>query len=208
RRNLPIGEPMVLNKLTAGLQADLKTQLLGALAREPLPNVRKLLCDTVAELAQITLYRGEWDQLVPSLEQMSRQPSEALRESALVVLGKIGDALPDVQSNNLGALVQLFARGLADSSISVRTSALNAVASTFKNVDETQVQVFQGIRAPVLTVARDLLLTGDDATQSVLSSLIEMASRSATFFRPDFQAVVDMISHAIVHKDSVDDEVQ
>ncbi|SPQ97476.1 TOG domain-containing protein [Plasmodiophora brassicae] len=208
RRNLPIGEPMVLNRLSESLQGELKSELLRLLASETAPHIRNLLCDTIAELAQITLYRNEWPQLLPALEQMTLQPLDTLREAALNVIGKLGDALPDVQNENLGSLVALFARGLGDPSLAVRNAALNAVSSTFSHVDETQIKKFTGLRVAVLTVVRDNLVARGDSASVAVSSLVAMATRSSAFFRDDLQAVVHLISQVTGDLENFEEDVK
>ena len=110
RRNLPLGEPMLLTRLKTQLQMDLKSGLLRSLTEERADYIRFLLCDTIAELAQITLYRDEWPELLPFLQQLAVSNEPKHRESALVILGKIGDALPDVHAGSLESLVDVFAR--------------------------------------------------------------------------------------------------
>jgi hypothetical protein len=68
-----------------GAQDVIKRSLLEAVGAEPEPSVRRLLCDTIAELGLVILDEGMWPELMPFLHSSISSESPAAFECGLLM---------------------------------------------------------------------------------------------------------------------------
>jgi hypothetical protein len=95
RKKLPRGEPIMYDELEPEVQAVVKTDLLLCIASETSNNVRNLIADTVAELAEVLVFKQAWLELVPFLYQCLQSDNSAHTISALNIFANLGYNSPD-----------------------------------------------------------------------------------------------------------------
>lgn len=119
-----MGENDLMSQLPDELQKSIKDSLLQAFLTEAVPLIRNQVGDTMCEVAQVTLCRDAWPELVPFLLQICAQrlPQQvgvsavaddtqskaviAIKLSAWTVVSKLLENCPDSLTEYLGPVLQ------------------------------------------------------------------------------------------------------
>ncbi|BDA47413.1 Importin-4 [Coccomyxa sp. Obi] len=173
-------------QLSKEAQTSIKTGLLEALSAEPVTSVRRGLSIVVATIAQSDVPAGEWPQLLPWLHHCTQSTSEAHRETALVLLCSLTETIGEYMRPHFGALVQVTAAGLRDSSHKVRAEALQAVSTLVQWVgEEPEIRMFRDLVPSMLQMAQMGLASGDEQTViDVCELFIDLIEASAPVMGP------------------------
>ncbi|KAI9141287.1 armadillo-type protein [Paraphysoderma sedebokerense] len=161
-------------------------ELLSALAKEPVSNVRRKLCDTIAEVAKAHLLRNEpWQKLLPVMFDCVKSPQAEFRESAY----RIFTSVPRLIAGgviDMSAVKPIFENSLSAQEVKeVRVAALRAAVTFLLEANTSKSETAQQLMLSILNVLPPLSSEGDeDNLSEAFSSLIELAESLPKLFRP------------------------
>jgi hypothetical protein len=136
RRRLPNSEPVLFSKLPDALQAHVKTELLKAITVETSNYVRGLICDTVAELAEVLLCKDDWAELIPFVFSLCAHDTEHLRISGVELFGRLSENCSQSLIPHLQAIHAMIGKTLtSDPSLPVRAQGVITCCKTIVHAD-------------------------------------------------------------------------
>eukprot|EP00457_Paulinella_chromatophora_P000919 gb/GEZN01000921.1/.p1 GENE.gb/GEZN01000921.1/~~gb/GEZN01000921.1/.p1 ORF type:complete len:1093 (-),score=158.86 gb/GEZN01000921.1/:83-3361(-) len=193
RKKLPNGEPIYFDKLSEQLQTVVKSELLFSLVQEGDRYVRNQVTDTIAALADITLHRETWKELLPCLEKMSSSASatEDQRITALSLWGKLFKDSYDSLQEHLPRVRIIYQQNVTHPNQQVRFETLYACCKTIMTIeDPVDLDQFHSFAPGMLSVLGDLLRTKQDRMANrLMSAMVDIADTWAVFFRPSLTQV-------------------
>jgi hypothetical protein len=200
RRRLPVGEPVVFEKLSEQLQHMIKTDLLASIANEPERYVRSQVCDTVTAMAEVLLYKNGWEELMPFLYSCS-QADSGQRHSALTIFGKLCELCPPetVLTPHIKHIHGLYASALSEPNEAMCalavTNICTAVINFDQNVKAQHMPPFQQLIPGILKVLCNVLEAHNEkVVLEILSALADVGTDEPTFFRPHLDEVAKVLA--------------
>ena len=120
----------VFGRLSGATVDALKGRLLEAIAREPLPFVRRRLCHTAGQLATAVIGRGgAWDGLLEFVASFSGAEDPMRRLAALTLLDNLAFYCGAAMAPHAPAIMGLVGPRLEDSNLEVRGMAFDVTAN-------------------------------------------------------------------------------
>jgi hypothetical protein len=136
----------LVGRLTPGVLASFKSELLIAVEAESDRSIRRKIADAIGVLGRETVRDGSWPELLPFVLSATRSANEALHESALQVLGELSDTLATSFKIEHPQLKGVYAGSLGSASATVRIAALQALAAFLLALEKVR-GVGEGARA-------------------------------------------------------------
>ncbi|KAJ0407950.1 hypothetical protein ATCC90586_006322 [Pythium insidiosum] len=185
-RRLVEAQSGVYAALDAATQQALKTQLLEAIAVEPVAHIRRKIGHVIAEVAAAALNaKQQWPEVLATVAALSSNSENALRETSLDLVANLSSYAPELVAPHKESFLTLFTNSLNDASGEVQIASLKAASSFLLTLEKQQeVVAFAIIVSPMLRILQVLMQNEDDATlRDVLSSLVQITEVHPKFFR-------------------------
>eukprot|EP01099_Mayorella_cantabrigiensis_P001326 TRINITY_DN1575_c0_g1_i1.p1 TRINITY_DN1575_c0_g1~~TRINITY_DN1575_c0_g1_i1.p1 ORF type:complete len:1131 (+),score=337.45 TRINITY_DN1575_c0_g1_i1:1-3393(+) len=186
RRVLLKGNPVAWTSLNPATQQTIKAQLLQALEHEPATHVQKKICDTVSDLAVVVVPEGQWNDLLGTLFQWSRNPKDTLRVCSLSVFSDLSQYVAPTMKQHFATLQELLQQALQDPFINVRIAAVTATASvmTVLETNEEKERFRKLLPMMLDCVSKALNEKKEQEARDALEVFVEVAEAEPNFLRP------------------------
>lgn len=90
-----------------GAQEEMKRELLLAVLGEADASIRRLLCDTIAELGMVVLEGGSWPQLMPFLHGCVSSEAPVAFEAGLLMFEYLSGHVAEAMEGHMGELYDM-----------------------------------------------------------------------------------------------------
>ncbi|XP_067614434.1 importin-5 [Eurosta solidaginis] len=178
-------------------QAQLLQQILLAVQQEVTPNLRRKICEVVAEVARsLTDDDGnnQWTDILQFLFQCANSPSAQLQESALRIFASVPSIFGNQEAQYLDLIKQMLAKSLEPTAdVEVRFQAVRAIGAFILHhkAEETSVfKHFSDLLPRMIMITAESIEAQDD--QSLLKLLIDMTETCPKFLRPQLETIFEM----------------
>lgn len=155
----------------------IKAKLPEVIIAEQSKIVRHSGARVIAAIASIELPLQQWPQLLPLISQCCTSDQVHVRELGSFVLFTVLESIVDGFSEHVQELYNLFSRLLHDpesSDVRVTTvRSLGVLAQYISAEDKREVQLFQQLLPAMITIVKDRLDSGDEASARQLFDVFE-----------------------------------
>jgi len=147
-------------------QANLKSEILQIMIREPIKSVAVAIAGAVAVLTKtIFAKNGQWPEIFTILMQLSHDPNENMRSLNYELLGQLAEQVTKQLKPHAETLATMFVMGCQDAVPAVAKAALAATSSFIVELgNEQEVMVMEKVLGPMVTVMRNCLQSGEEET--------------------------------------------
>ncbi|KAI9907041.1 hypothetical protein PsorP6_004517 [Peronosclerospora sorghi] len=194
----------VYTQLDAVTQATLRSQLLEAVASEPVPHVRHKLGHLIAELAAVSeKYEQAWPELINAMSILTTSSDASLRVTAFDLVAKLAEYVGDLLAPHKESFLTLFTNSLNDGNCEVQIASLKAASALILTIEDKQeLSAFAILVNPMLRIIERLVNAGDEVIfREVLSALVQIAEVHPKFFRSSLDDVARaMIFVCLAHE--------
>ena len=185
----------------ADVKAALKAALLQRLTAEPVRVVRRSIAALVAKIAEETVPKNKWPELLDFLFQMTRSPTADHREMGMLLFRALSENIPKALQAHGGVLQGIFVAGLSDVEDRVRVEALHALDALVEMVDpesDEQVMAFSSAIPPLVQLVSSYLSSSHHEHDSeVVSTVFELfdslTASPAPVLDPHLHLIVPMM---------------
>jgi hypothetical protein len=161
-------------------------------------NVRHKLADVIAELAKEDV-PGDWDELLPTLFQATKNPDPSFRESAFRILAANPVLLPHT---HMTELLPVYQSGFEDEDDDVRIAACTAFVGFFQILPKKAWPHVQSLLPSLMNSLPRLLDNGKETSlASVLEALIDLVDTAPKLFKDMFPSIIEFCSAVGNNKD-------
>jgi importin-5 len=194
--------------LSAEQQADLKQQVLNLIQLDVSPNLKRKICEVIAEVARNLIDddgNNSWPEILNLLFQCANAPTVQLQESALRIFASVPGIFGNQQNNYLQIIKDMMLKYLDPSSnADVRFQAVRAVVAFVLYHDkEVEIQKnFSDLLPLVIMITADSIREEED--QTLIKLLIEMAETVPKFLRPQLENIFE-VCVGVLSSPDVDD---
>ncbi|XP_036330351.1 importin-5 isoform X2 [Rhagoletis pomonella] len=179
-------------------QAQLLQQILLAVQQEVTPNLRRKICELVAEVARsLTDEDGnnQWTDILQFLFQCANSPSAQLQESALRIFASVPSIFGNQEAQYLDLIKQMLAKSLEPTAdVEVRFQAVRAIGAFIlhhdKDGESSVFKHFSDLLPRMIMITAESIEAQDD--QSLLKLLIDMTETCPKFLRPQLENIFEM----------------
>lgn len=177
-------------------QAKLKEQVIYLIQLETTANLKRKICEVVAEVARSLIDddgNNNWPEILQLLFHCANAQNPAMQESALRILASVPGIFGNHQNSVLQIIKDMMFKYLdASSTADVRFQAVRAfVAFILHNEKEVEVQkFFSDLLQPVVIITAESIQEQDDET--LIKLLIDMAETVPKFLRPQLESIFEV----------------
>ncbi|KAI9829591.1 MAG: hypothetical protein M1819_006096 [Sarea resinae] len=170
-------------------QAAIMQRLLQCLTNESLPNVRNKTGDAVAEIARQCSDEGKpWPELLGVLFQASQSGDAGQRENAFRIFATTPDI---IEKQHADTVLSAFSKGFKDDDVTVRLSAMEAIASFFRSIEPKGRKKYYTLIPEILNILPPIKESGDtEQLTKALIALIDLAESAPRMFKHLFHNLV------------------
>jgi len=192
RKVLTKDDPKLWPKLNEEHQAHVRRELLGCIQNEPMRSITKKICDTVSELAAVTMETNGWPELLPFLSQAVQSGEPRRTEAALLVFAQLSGHMMPTLLQFMGTLHQVLHAALGHESADVRLAAMRATTSFILCLEsQSDRDKFQAMTPLMLAgIGKALNAQEETSAQEALEMFIEIAEAHPRFLRRQLAEVV------------------
>jgi len=193
RRVLVKTTPPAWNTLSPASQQTIKSELLQALEHEPSSHVQKKICDTVSDLAIVIVPEGQWNELLGTLFQWSKNPKDTLRVCSLSIFADLSQFIASTMKQHFGTLQELLQQALQDPFMTVRIAAVSATANvmTVLETNEEKERFRKLLPMMLDCVSKALNEKKEQEARDALEVFVEVAESEPLFLRPYVVPLID-----------------
>lgn len=195
-------------KIPPEAQKQLKEQILLSVQNEQSTNIRRKICDVVAEVARNLIDdegNNQWPEFLQFLFQCANGPVPALKESALRIFTSVPGVFGNQQASYLDLIKQMLQQSILDSSnYEVQFQAVRALgAFIIIHEKESNIQKhFVDLLAPMLQVTIKSAENEDD--EALLKVLIDLAESTPKYLRSQLEHILDICMKIFSNEDKGD----
>jgi hypothetical protein len=178
------------------------------LQQEVTPNLRRKICEVVAEVARNLIDddgNNQWPEILQLLFQCANAPNALLQESALRIFASVPGIFGNQQNHYLPIIKEMLMKYLDPSSTpDVRFQAVRAVVAFILLHDkEVEIQkAFSDLLPHIIMITADSIKEEED--QTLIKLLIEMSENVPKYLRPQVEAIFEMCIN-VFRSDEVED---
>ncbi|SPP83609.1 importin-5 [Drosophila guanche] len=191
-------------------QNQLLQQILLAVQQEVTPQLRRKICEVVAEVARNLVDddgNNQWPDILQFLFQCANSPTPQLQEAALRIFTSVPSIFGNQETQYIDLIKQMLAKSMDPSSDpEVRIQAVRAVGAFILFHDkEKEVVVykhFSDMLHRMLVITGESIEAQDD--QSLLKLLIDMTESCPKFLRPQLEFIFEICMKVFSSKDFED----
>ncbi|THG94520.1 hypothetical protein EW026_g6967 [Hermanssonia centrifuga] len=155
----------------------IKSKLLELILAEPSNLVRHSTARVIAAVASVEVPLGQWNELLPFMEQTCRSPSVSHREVGIYILYTVLENIVEGFESYMQNLFKLFEALLADpESAEVRITtvrALGVIAQYIDSVDKDEIKSFQHLLPSMINVIGQCVESGNESGARQLFDVFE-----------------------------------
>ncbi|XP_053311326.1 importin-5 [Spea bombifrons] len=195
RRLLSSSFEEVYPSLPAEVQDAIKSELLLVIQLEAQSNMRKKICDIVAELARNLIDddgNNQWPEALKFLFDSVSSQDVGLREAALHIFWNFPGIFGNQQQHYLDVIKRMLVQCMQDQNTPVIRTLSARAAGAFILANEHNVPLlkhFADLLPGILQAVNESCYQNDD---SVLKSLVEIADTVPKFLRPHLEATLQL----------------
>lgn len=178
------------------------------LQQDVTPNLRRKVCEVVAEVARNLIDddgNNQWPEILQLLFQCANAPNVLLQESALRIFASVPGIFGNQQNHFLQIIKEMLLKYLDPSSNpEVRIQAVRAVVAFILLHDkEIEIQkAFSDLLPHVIMITADSIKLEED--QTLIKLLIDMAENVPKFLRPQLENIFEMCINVFKSEDVED----
>ena len=185
----------------ADVKTALKAALLQRLTAEPVRVVRRSVAALIAKIAEETVPKQKWPELLDFLFHMTRSHTVDHREMGMLLFRALSENIPKALQAHAAVLQGIFVAGLSDAEDRVRIEALHALDALVEMVDpesDEQVMAFSSAIPPLVQLVSTYLSAShhehDSEVVSVVFELFDSLTASpAPVLDPHLHLIVPMM---------------
>uniref|UniRef100_A0A8C5LUS5 Importin-5 n=1 Tax=Leptobrachium leishanense TaxID=445787 RepID=A0A8C5LUS5_9ANUR len=195
RRLLSSSFEDVYPSLPVEVQNAIKSELLLVIQLEAQSNMRKKICDIVAELARNLIDddgNNQWPEALKFLFESVSSQDVGLREAALHIFWNFPGIFGNQQQHYLDVIKRMLVQCMQDQNTPVIRTLSARAAAAFVLANEHNVPLlkhFADLLPGILQSVNESCYQNDD---SVLKSLVEIADTVPKFLRPHLEATLQL----------------
>lgn len=191
-------------------QGQLLQQILLAVQQEVTPNLRRKICEVVAEAARNLIDddgNNQWPDFLQFLFQCANSPSPQLQESALRIFASVPSMFGNQETQYLDLIKQMLSKSMEPTAdAEVRFQAVRAIGAFILRHDKEKEAViykqFADLLPRMIMITAESIEAQDD--QSLLKLLIDMTESCPKFLRPQLEVIFE-ISMKVFSSQDIED---
>lgn len=195
--------------LSQEAKGQLLQQVLLAVQQDVTPNLRRKICEVVAEVARNLIDEdgnNQWPDFLQFLFQCANSQTVQLQESALRIFASVPGIFGNQEAQYLDLIKQMLEKSLDPSAdTDVRFQAVRAVGAfiLLHEKDQAVLKHFQDLLPRMIMITAESIEAQDD--QNLLKLLIDMTESCPKFLRPQIEVIFEMCMKVFASTD-VDDQ--
>lgn len=182
-------------------------QILLAVQQDVTPNLRRKICEVVAEAARNLIDddgNNQWPDFLQFLFQCANSPSAQLQESALRIFASVPSIFGNEEAQYMDLIKQMLTKSMEPSAdVEVRFQAVRAVGAFILRHDKEKEAViykqFGDLLPRMIMITAESIEAQDD--QSLLKLLIDMTETCPKFLRPQLEIIFEICMKVIRERD-------
>lgn len=196
------------SQLPPQAQAQLKEQILLSVQQPVTPNLRRKICEVVAEVARYLIDddgNNQWPDLLQFLFQAVNSQNVEMQEAALRVFAAVPSVFGNQENHYLAMIKQMLFQSIQPNVIvDVRIQAVRAVGAFIlaHEKDASILKAFTDMLPQVVEVIGASIEAEDD--QTLLKLLVELAESCPKFLRSDIEKIFEMCIKVFNDEDAED----
>lgn len=196
-------------QLSQEAKGQLLQQVLLAVQQDVTPNLRRKICEVVAEVARNLIDEdgnNQWPDFLQFLFQCANSQTVQLQESALRIFASVPGIFGNQEAQYLDLIKQMLEKSLDPSAdTDVRFQAVRAVGAfiLLHEKDQAVLKHFQDLLPRMIMITAESIEAQDD--QNLLKLLIDMTESCPKFLRPQIEVIFEMCMKVFASTD-VDDQ--
>ncbi|XP_030375758.1 importin-5 [Scaptodrosophila lebanonensis] len=185
-------------EIPADSQNQLLQQILLAVQQDVTPQLRRKICEVVAEVARNLIDEdgnNQWPDILQFLFQCANSPTPQLQESALRIFTSVPSIFGNQEAQYIDLIKEMLAKSMEPGAdAEVRVQAVRAVGAFILYHDkEKEVAIykhFSDLLQRMLVITGETIEAQDD--QSLLKLLIDMTENCPKFLRPQLEFIFEI----------------
>ncbi|XP_037812612.1 importin-5 [Lucilia sericata] len=191
-------------------QGQLLQQILLAVQQDVTPNLRRKICEVVAEAARNLIDddgNNQWPDFLQFLFQCANSPSPPLQESALRIFASVPSIFGNQETQYLDLIKQMLAKSMEPTAdAEVRFQAVRAIGAFILQHDKEKEAViykqFGDLLPRMIMITAESIEAQDD--QSLVKLLIDMTETCPKFLRPQLEVIFEICMKVFSSQDIED----
>ncbi|KAH8294819.1 hypothetical protein KR018_003373 [Drosophila ironensis] len=197
-------------EIPADSQNQLLQQILLAVQQEVTPQLRRKICEVVAEVARNLIDddgNNQWPDILQFLFQCANSPTPQLQESGLRIFSSVPAIFGNQEMQYMDLIKQMLAKSLdATADSEVRVQAVRAIGAFIlyhdKDKEAAVHKHFADLLPRMIVIIGETIEAQDD--QTLLKLLIDMTENCPKFLRPEMEFIFDMCMKVFSSQDFED----
>lgn len=187
-----------ISNVNAGVLSEIRSNFLHGFVSPQSNDVRHKLADAIAELAKEDV-PGEWNELLPTLFEATKNPDPSFRESAFRIFAANPALFP---LEHMEQLLPVYETGFADTEDDVRIAACTAFVGFFQILPKKTWPRVQPLLPSLMNSLPRFLENGkEQALSSVLEALIDLVDTAPKLFKDMFPTIIEFCSAVANNKE-------
>lgn len=191
-------------------QGQLLQQILLAVQQDVTPNLRRKICEVVAEAARNLIDddgNNQWPDFLQFLFQCANSPSPQLQESALRIFASVPSIFGNQETQYLDLIKQMLSKSMETTAdAEVRFQAVRAIGAFILQHDKEKEAViykqFGDLLPRMIMITAESIEAQDD--QSLVKLLIDMTETCPKFLRPQLEIIFEICMKVFSSQDIED----
>ncbi|XP_055921523.1 importin-5 [Eupeodes corollae] len=189
-------------------QGQLLQQILLAVQQDVSANLRRKICEVVAEAARNLIDddgNNQWPDFLQFLFQCANSPNAQLQESALRIFASVPAIFGNQETQYLDLIKQMLQKSLEPTAdTEVRFQAVRAIGAFILHHDKdtTVLKHFNDLLPRMIMITVESIEQQDD--QSLLKLLIDLTENCPKFLRPQLEVIFEMCMKVFSSQDVED----
>ncbi|EDW13655.1 importin-5 [Drosophila mojavensis] len=196
-------------ELPVDSQNQLLQQILMAVQQDVTPQLRRKICEVVAEVARNLIDEdgnNQWPDILQFLFQCANSPTPQLQESALRIFSSVPSIFGNQETQYIDLIKQMLAKSMENTDAEVRVQAVRAIGAFIlyhdKEKEVTIYKHFADLLPRMIVITGETIEAQDD--QSLLKLLIDMTENCPKYLRPQLEYIFEMCMKVFSSQDFED----
>lgn len=191
-------------------QNQLLQQILMAVQQDVTPQLRRKICEVIAEVARNLIDEdgtNKWPDILQFLFQCANSPTSQLQESALRIFSSVPMIFGNQETQYMDLIKQMLGKSMENTGdAEVRVQAVRAIGAFIlyhdKEKEATIYKHFGDLLPRMLVITGETIEAQDD--QCLLKLLIDMTENCPKFLRPQLEFIFEMCMKVFSSQDFED----
>lgn len=196
------------HQLPVESQDQFRQQILLAVQQDVTPELRRKICEVVAEVSRNLIDddgNNQWSEILQFMFQCANSPNVALQESALRIFTGVPGIFGNLETQYMELIKQMLQKSMdPSSSPEVQFQAVCAIGAFInRHAKDTNVlKHFSDLLPRIIFITAESIKAEED--QTLLKLLIELAENCPKFLRPQIEFIFDMCIKVFANTDVED----